>query len=338
MDLPKGPASLSNGPEPDPVLRESTVVRPWALCKPRAVSHLFPTAMFHLYYKSIRCFHAVAKTGGFTAAAEYLHIGQPTVTDQVKALESRFRIELFHRSGRNVKLTAMGERLFAITQGLFGQEEETIQFLESAHQQKTGVVRLGSVSPPIALELAGNFKRAHESLQFTVSIGSEDTTLRELQDFDIDVGILVEPPMREGLHVQPYKHERIVAVVPDTHPWTQRDKVQTQDIAGEAVIMREPGSKTRHRLEQACEQQDVTLNTVMEINSREAILHAVANGMGISFVTQIEYTPLPGLAMVEVEDERLSIQYSLCCLEARKERPLIQSVYQVARHCANAMH
>ena len=42
--------------------------------------------MFHQYYKWIRCFHAVAKTGGFTTAARYLHIGQPTVTDQVKAL------------------------------------------------------------------------------------------------------------------------------------------------------------------------------------------------------------------------------------------------------------
>lgn len=294
--------------------------------------------MFHRYYKSIRCFHAVAKTGGFTAAAEYLHIGQPTVTDQVKALESRFKIELFYRNGRTVKLTAMGERLYAITQGLFGQEEETIQFLESAQQQKTGVVRLGSVSPPIALELAGNFKRAHDLLNFTVSIGSEEVTLRELQDFDIDVGILVEPPQREALHIVPFKSERIVAVVPQSHPWAQRQKVTTQDIEGQAIIAREQGSKTRLRLERACAQKNIQLNTVMEINSREAIMHAVANEMGISFVTQIEFTPLPGLTMVAVDDDELSIQYSLCCLESRKDRPLIQSVYQVAQDITTWLH
>lgn len=134
--------------------------------------------MFHQYYKAIRCFHAVARTGGFTAAAQYLHIGQPTVTDQVKALEMRFGVELFLRAGRTVRLTDTGARLYAITQGLFGQEEEAMQFLHSAHKLKTGLVRVGAVSPPIALGLAHAFREAHPSLELTVTIGSEESVLR----------------------------------------------------------------------------------------------------------------------------------------------------------------
>ncbi len=87
-------------------------------------------------------------------------------------------MELFLRSGRGVRLTAAGERLYAITQGLFGQEEEAMLFLESARKLKVGLVRVGAVSPPIALELARNFKEAHPSLDLTVSIGSEESTLR----------------------------------------------------------------------------------------------------------------------------------------------------------------
>jgi aminoethylphosphonate catabolism LysR family transcriptional regulator len=286
--------------------------------------------MFHQYYKWIRCFHAVAKTGGFTSAAQYLHIGQPTVTDQVKALETRFNVELFLRGGRTVRLTAAGERLYDITQGLFGQEEEAIQFLQSAHKLTAGLIRVGAVSPPIALELARNFKRAHESLELTVSIGSEESTLRGLQDFDIDVGILVEPPPVKGLHIVPFRSERIIAVVPADHPWTKRASITTRDIEGEMLILREPGSKTRHRVERACEQKNVRMNCVMEINSREAILHAVASGMGVGFVTQIEFIPLPGLAAVVVQDDQLSISYSLCCLSMRKERPLISALFAVA--------
>jgi aminoethylphosphonate catabolism LysR family transcriptional regulator len=287
--------------------------------------------MFHQYYKSIRCFHAVAKTGGFTAAAQYLHIGQPTVTDQVKALETRFNVELLLRSGRGVRLTAAGERLYAITQGLFGQEEEAMLFLQSAHKLKAGLVRVGAVSPPMALELARNFKAAHPSLELTVSIGSEESTLRGLQDFSIDVGIVVEPAALEGLHIAPYRTERIVAVVPEGHAWTRRASIATRDIEGETVILREPGSKTRHRVERACLQQEVSLHCAMEINSREAILHAVANGMGIGFVTQVEFIPLPGLAAVAIDDEQLSISYSLCCLSIRRERPLIDALFAVAR-------
>jgi aminoethylphosphonate catabolism LysR family transcriptional regulator len=286
--------------------------------------------MFHQYYKSIRCFHAVAKTGGFTSAAQYLHIGQPTVTDQVKSLETRFNVELFLRSGRSVKLTAAGERFYAITQGLFGQEEEAMLFLQSARKLKVGLVRVGAVSPPIAMELARNFKEAHPALDVNVSIGSEESTLRGLQDFSIDVGIVVEPAAAEGLHIEPYRTERIVAVVPKGHAWTKRASIATRDIQGETVIMREPGSKTRHRVESACQQQNVDLHCAMEINSREAIQHAVANGMGVSFVTQVEFIPLPGLAAVTIDDEQLSISYSLCCLSSRRKRPLIHSLFEVA--------
>lgn len=286
--------------------------------------------MFHQYYKWIRCFHAVAKTGGFTAAAQYLHIGQPTVTDQVKALETRFNVELFLRAGRSVRLTAAGERLYAITQGLFGQEDEAMQFLQSAHKLMSGLVRVGAVSPPIALELARDFRQAHPTLELTVDIGSEESTLRGLQDFDIDVGILVEPPVVDGLHIAHYRSERIVAVVPQGHAWTKRPSIATTEIGGEQLILREPGSKTRHRVELACQRQGVSLNCVMEINSREAVHHAVASGMGVGFVTQVEFIPLPGLAPVVVDDEQLSISYSLCCLSMRRERPLIQALFDVA--------
>ncbi|SOZ40251.1 LysR substrate-binding domain-containing protein [Cupriavidus neocaledonicus] len=286
--------------------------------------------MFHQYYKSIRCFHAVARTGGFTAAAQYLHIGQPTVTDQVKALETRFGVELFLRSGRGVRLTDTGERLYAITQGLFGQEEEAMQFLHSAHKLKTGLVRVGAVSPPIALGLARSFRSAHAALELTVTIGSEASVLRGLQDFDIDVGIVAEPDPVAGLHIAPYRRERIVAVMPAGHALAARASVTLQDLAGEAVIQREPGSKTRDRVERACAQQGVALHCVMEINSREAILHAVASGMGLSFVTQIECIPLPGLQVVPVDEPLLSIDYSLCCLAVRKERPLISALFAVA--------
>jgi DNA-binding transcriptional LysR family regulator len=60
------------------------------------------------YNKQLRSFHAVAREGGFTAAAEYLNIGQPTVTEQVGDLEERFGVELFFRRGRAVELTPWG--------------------------------------------------------------------------------------------------------------------------------------------------------------------------------------------------------------------------------------
>ena len=53
-------------------------------------------------YTQIRSFHAVAGTGGFTAASKVLHVGQPTITGQVRAMEEFYGVELFHQRGRRV--------------------------------------------------------------------------------------------------------------------------------------------------------------------------------------------------------------------------------------------
>ena len=55
-----------------------------------------------IVFTHLRSFHAVAENRGFTAAAEALHISQPTVTTQVKELEERYGVELLVRRGRRV--------------------------------------------------------------------------------------------------------------------------------------------------------------------------------------------------------------------------------------------
>lgn len=66
----------------------------------------------------LRTFHAVALNRGFTTAARALGIGQPTVTTQIKALETAYGVELFERSGRRVELTDAGAAHSRLPSGL----------------------------------------------------------------------------------------------------------------------------------------------------------------------------------------------------------------------------
>ena len=132
------------------------------------------------YHKWLRSFHAVAKTGSFTLAAEYLSVGQPTVSEQVNALENTFSVELFHRRGRYIEMSAAGHKLYAITQGLFGQEDEAVQLLQSFKQRKTGMLRLGAVSPPIAMNLTYELMQRHPDIELETSFSSEKDTLARL--------------------------------------------------------------------------------------------------------------------------------------------------------------
>ncbi len=69
-------------------------------------------------YAQLRSFHAVAQESGFSAAARKLKVSQPSVTYQVRRLETTYAVELFHRCGRRVELTDLGESLLAMTHRL----------------------------------------------------------------------------------------------------------------------------------------------------------------------------------------------------------------------------
>ncbi len=80
----------------------------------------------------LRSFHAVATAGSFTRAAESLHVSQPTVTTQVGQLEDLYKVELFHRTGRRVRPTEIGERLLQLSRQIFSLEAESVQLLRDA--------------------------------------------------------------------------------------------------------------------------------------------------------------------------------------------------------------
>lgn len=282
------------------------------------------------YHKQLRSFHAVASKGGFTAAAHYLNIGQPTVTEQVRDLEERFSIELFFRRGKTVELSPAGEQLFAVTQGMFGQEEEAMQLLQNLTATKAGRLRVGAVSPPLSIELIDHVRQQFPDTRVELSILSEQEALNHLIDFKIDIGVLARVSDDGRLHVLPFQSHRIIAVVNRKHPLASYKSISLRELARHDLVLREPESKTRQVVESAAREHGVDLKPVYEINSREAIFHAVKHGLGIGVVNELEFLADPDLRAVPLERGRVKIEYYLCCLSARRERPVISSLMQYA--------
>jgi aminoethylphosphonate catabolism LysR family transcriptional regulator len=279
------------------------------------------------YHKWLRSFHAVAKTGSFTLAAEYLSVGQPTVSEQVNALEKTFSVELFHRRGRYIEMSSAGHKLYAITQGLFGQEDEAVQLLQSFKQRKNGMLRLGAVSPPIAMNLTYELMQRHPDIELETSFSSEKETLARLFNFDIDVAILALSEFDERFHTRLYHRYPIIAVVRDDHPWASQSKVHISEISREKWVMREQSARTRQLVEESCKHLDIDLNRVMQLNSREAIVHAIVKGIGIGFVSAVEYAETPGTTPITFVDHPFFIEYHLCCLGIRRNRPVIAELF-----------
>ena len=95
------------------------------------------------------------------------------------------------------------------------------------------------------------------------------------------------------------------------------------------MVFREKGSTTRLEFELALQRAKVSVVTVMEIGSREAVWLAVARGIGISVVSDIEFIPHPEIQMIEITDTEIYTTAQVNCLRERKDSRLVKAFFDV---------
>jgi len=289
-----------------------------------------------MYENWLRSFHAVARHGGFTAAARAINLSQPTLTEQVKSLEATFDVELFHRRGRGVVLSETGEALYRVTQNVFGHAEEALRLLQGAGGTGLGRFRIGAANPYGIMELVREFVGRHPEIDPQITVDDRAAILAGLDDFAVDVAVIGRRPEDKRYHVVPGRRYRVDVMVPVDHAWARRRRISIHDLEGVPVILREPRSTTRLALEQAARKAKVTLSVAMEVDNREATREAVALGLGIAMVSEGEALPAERLRAVPVGDADMWIAFNIVCLKSRRERPLIADFMAVGRKAAKA--
>ncbi len=287
-----------------------------------------------MHHSQLRAFHAVAAHGGFTAAAQALGIGQPTLSTQVGALERYFGVELLHRRGRTVALSELGAALFKITQRLFGAEAEAIDLLGAVRDFAVGHLRIGAVGPYHVTEMLALFNARYKRIGVTVAIGNSQEMLARLLDFRSDVAILAQIEADPRFHSIRYSRHQVVVMAHRDHPWAKRRDsgagVHLAEFAGQRMVMREAGSTTRRAFERALTAANLTPEIAMEIGSREAVWHAVARGIGIGIVSEREVIPHEAITILPIADSDIHTDEHVVCLAERRDSRLVAAFLAIA--------
>lgn len=284
-----------------------------------------------MYLRWLQAFHAAAELGSFTAAARKLRVGQPTISTHIKTLEDRFRVELFYRNGRNVVLTPIGQALLAITHGIFGHEDEAVALLSKARDQDVGELRIATIRPSDAIEILSDYSSRHPHVMLRLTVGSSPSILQDLLNFKCDVGVVGYEPDDQRFSSTFYNRHAILAVVGVRHPFARRRALRLDHLKGERMILRAHGSTTRATLDAALAAADITVRPVMETDSREALLRAVAHGIGIGVITESEFVAMSGIRAVPIAASKLQTHAYVVCLAERRSRPLIGAFLDVVR-------
>ena len=237
--------------------------------------------------RQLKVFETVARRLSFSRAAEELHLTQPAVSTQVKALEGHAGVALFEQLGKKVYLTPAGTELLRHSRAIINQfreaEDAMTQFKGVAGGQlNVAVISAGDYFFP---RLLVEFARRHTGVSLNLGVHNRAELLLQMAANQTDLAVMVRPPEGVDMICESFAPHPYVIVAAPTHALVGVRAIPLQRIVREPFVVREKGSDTWNSMEDGFGKRIEQLNIAMEIRSTETIKQAVIAGMGISFLS-----------------------------------------------------
>lgn len=282
-------------------------------------------------YVQLRAFHYVAICGGFSRAAEELFLTQPAISDQVRKLEEEYDILLFNRHKKQVTLTPSGDKLLEITRRLFENEAQARELLSESRATRAGHLHIVADSAQHVLPVLAAFRQKYPGVAVSISVGNTDTVIDRLYKYEADIGILGEHPCSADFDTLTLNTTPITGFVAASHALANRSQLTFQELTTLPLVMREHGSKTRKKLDQAATAQGITLTPAITAEGREAVREIVASGVGVGFVSVAEFGTDPRLTRIPLQGEdQMIMEETLICLHDRRAGKLVAAFFDMA--------
>jgi DNA-binding transcriptional LysR family regulator len=241
----------------------------------------------HVTLRQLQVFEVAARCLNFSRAAEELHLSQPAISTQLKALAVEVGLPLFERLGRKTYLTPAGRELLqcttAITDRLHEARDAIAQLKGiTGGRLNVAVISAGDYFFP---RLLSAFTAMHPGVTLNLTVHNRDGLLRELLDNRTDLAVMVRPPADPELLAQSFAPHPYVIVAPPDHPLVGVRQIPRTLLNKERFIVRERGSDTWNSMKEVFGKQFPKLSVAMELQSMETIKQAVIAGMGIAFLS-----------------------------------------------------
>lgn len=250
-------------------------------------------------FRQLEILLTVAECGGIAAAADRLHLSQPSVSMQMRKLADSIGLPLYEVSGRKLSLTQAGELLAQHAREIFDCTDRLEMALSKLQGMQAGRLSIGVVSSAeyFIPHLLGPFYRRYPDIEVALQVANRATLAARLNDNLDDLYFFGFPPAGDGLEKVRLGDNHLVIIAPRSHPLAGRKRLRWQDVAGEQFILREEGAGTRAAVDFHLERLGYQLQHHLTIASNEGIKHAVLARLGLAIV--------PALCLDEGDQQEL---------------------------------
>jgi DNA-binding transcriptional LysR family regulator len=281
-------------------------------------------------------FIAVAEELHFGRAATRLHIAQPSLSQQIRALEAELGVELLRRDNRKVELTRAGAALVREGRRTLTQAQRAEDAARAAGHGITGSIVvgfMGSAGRHLLPMVVREFRDRHPDVAIEIrEIGLPETN-RVIRDATVDVAFIRPIEDDPDLTVAPLPGDGLVAVLPAGHPLTDATSLPLAALARELFIRPNPSTVLApwmSFLSVICDRHGFTPRFAdAEASSLPAIVGLVAAGGGVSVMSATTHTlPREGVVAVPIENEQMPLALAW---RADDRSPAVQSFVSLAR-------
>ena len=279
-------------------------------------------------YTQIRSFNAVTKHRSFTKAAKILSVSQSAISEQVKSVESRFKIKLFIRNGSGILLTDYGKKLYDITKDIDDIHEQALNLLKSSNRLTSGTLNIGTVAPIHLMPILSKFSKKFPKINCNIVFGNSVQIKEKLLRKEIDIGILADINDQSQLYSKPLVRDKLLLFASIKNTIAKTKSISFKDIVNETFIVREKGSQTRALVERQLLHLGIK-KKLYTIGSREGIFEAVKNNMGVGFVYSTEKINLPKVNFVKLTNTNFYATEYVCCLTKRYDFNAIKAFFDI---------
>lgn len=238
--------------------------------------------------RQLQLFVAASEQKTFSAAAKIMCLTPSALSIQIQQLEDTMGIPLFEQIGKRKYLTSAGEELQASSRVIFDELQRVNMRLSQIKGGMSGELKISAVTSAkfFVPHLLGAFHKLYPNVRFKLTVANRNQILERIADNLDDLTIMAHVPSNSQVEAVPVLDNILCVIAPPSHRLAKLKKVTLADIQNEEFLFREQGSGTRMTTEQLFSKHGISVKSVMELGSSEAIKQAVVAGLGISIVSK----------------------------------------------------
>jgi len=237
--------------------------------------------------ESFKVFRDLVESRSFSKAASLNFITQSAVSQQIRAIEERFRVPLIERSNKRFGLTREGQLLYEASKEIVFQFDSLQHQLSEMRNVVSGNIRLSTVYsiglhelPPYLKKFLRDFPGVNVHVEYRRSNQVYD----EVSEGTSDLGLVAFPVHKKTLKVEPFRKDRLVVICAPSHDLVKEGEIDVDRLKKEKFIGFEPDIPTRKAVDKIFREAGLEVNPVMEFDNIETVKRAVEIGAGVSIV------------------------------------------------------